>query len=114
MSRTVGLVGLLVALALVGALWAMNARTSGPTSATGTHAETEAEQATAGINFSQAALQLETFHAEKGTYAGATLPASFGVVLVQAEASSYCLQSGSGTAVEHEIGPGGSVAAGAC
>ena len=114
MSRTVGLLGLLVALALLGALWALNARTTGPTSATATHAETEAEQATAGVNFSQAALQLETLHAENGTYAGATLPASFGVVLVRADASSYCLQSGSGAAVEHEFGPGGSAAPGGC
>jgi hypothetical protein len=114
MPRTVGLVGLLVALALGGALWAMNARTSGPTSATATHAETEAEQAAAGINFSQASLQLETFHAENGTYVGATLPASFGVVVVRADASSYCIQSGSGAAVEHEWGPGGSLAPGGC
>ena len=114
MSRTVGLVGLLVALVLVGPLWALSARTSGPASATATHAETEAQRATADVNFSQAALQLETFHAENGTYVGASLPASFGVALVRADASSYCMQSGVGTAVEHELGPGGSVAPGGC
>jgi hypothetical protein len=114
MSRGVGLVALLVALVLVGAVWAVNARTTGPTSTTATHAETEAQQASAGVNFAQAALQLETFHAESGTYAGATLPASFGVVLVRADAASYCLQSGSGAAAEHEAGPGGSVIPGGC
>jgi hypothetical protein len=114
MSRGVGLVGMLVALALVGALWAMDARQNGPTSAQATHAETEAQQAVAGINFTQAAAQMETFHADSGTYLGATLPASFGVTLVRADASSYCLQSGTGSAAEHETGPGGSPAAGPC
>lgn len=114
MSRGIGLVGLLAALALIGALWALSARTSGPTSATATQAETEAQQVSAGVNFSQAALQLEAYHAENGTYAGAMLPASFGVALVRADATSYCLQSGSGPAAEHELGPGGSVAPGGC
>jgi hypothetical protein len=114
MSRSVRLVALFVALVLVGALWAVNARTNGPTSPSARQAETEAQQASAGVNFGQAALQLETFHAENGTYVGATLPASFGVVLARADAASYCLQSGSGSAAEHEIGPGGSVVPGAC
>ncbi|HZC29189.1 MAG TPA: hypothetical protein VE269_05565 [Gaiellaceae bacterium] len=114
MTRGIGLVTLLAALALVGALWALSARSNGPASATATHAETEARRAAAGVNFSQAALQLETFHAANGTYVGATLPASFGVVVARADASSYCLQSGAGGAVEHELGPGGSVVAGGC
>jgi hypothetical protein len=105
---------MLAALALVGALWAMNARQNGPTSSQATHAETEAQQAVAGINFTQAATQLETVHAESGTYAGATLPASFGVMLVRADTSSYCLQSGTGPGALHETGPGGSPAAGPC
>ena len=114
MSRGVGLVGLLVALVLVGTLWALSARTTGPTSATATRAETEAQQASAGVNFSHAALQLETFHAENGSYQGATLPASFGVTLIRANATSYCLQSGIGVAAEHEVGPAGPIAPGGC
>jgi type II secretory pathway pseudopilin PulG len=115
MSRgAIGLVGLLVSLALVGALWTMNAQQSGPTSQAAQRAETQAQQATAGINFSQAALQLEAFHAESGTYVGASLPPSFGVTLARADAGSYCLQAGSGTSLQHLVGPGGQPAAGGC
>lgn len=115
MSRgTVGMIGLLVSLALVGALWTMNARQSGPTSQAAQRAETQAQQATAGINFSQAALQLEAFHAQSGTYVGAALPPSFGVTLARADAGSYCLQSGTGVSAQHLVGPGGQPAGGAC
>jgi type II secretory pathway pseudopilin PulG len=114
MSRGVGVVGLLVALVLVGVLWAMNASQNGPTSQQSRRVETQAQQATSAINFGQAATQLEAFHAESGTYAGATLPPSFGVALVRADAGSYCLQAGTGAATQHEVGPGGSPAAGPC
>jgi Tfp pilus assembly protein PilE len=114
MSRGIGLVGLLVALVVVGALWAMNASSNGPTSQQSERVETEAQQASAAVNFGQAVPQLEAFHAENGTYAGATLPPSFGVALVRADAASYCLQAGAGAALQHEIGPGGTPAAGPC
>jgi hypothetical protein len=109
-----GIVSLLIALVLGGAMWAMNARTSGPSSQTAQRAETQAQVESASINFSQASLQLETFHAENGTYVGAVLPASFGATLVRADASSYCLQAGAGTALQHLVGPGGQAAAGPC
>jgi len=38
----------------------------------------------------------------------------FGVTLVRANASSYCVQSGSGQSLMHLAGPGGAPAAGAC
>ena len=115
MSRSgFGVVSLLVALVLVGALWGMNAGKSGPSSDQAKQAESQAQQVSAAANFGQAAIQLETFHAENGTYVGATLPPSFGVALVRADASSYCLQMGAGAAVQHVVGPGGQPAAGAC
>ena len=115
MSRgALGVVSLLVALALGGMLWAMNANNSGPSSATAQRMETQAQQVSAAANFGQAAIQLQTFYAESGTYAGAVLPASYGVTLVRADASSYCLQMGSGTALQHLVGPGGQPAAGGC
>jgi hypothetical protein len=111
---TLGVVGLLASLALVGTLWIGNARQTGPTSQSAQRAETQAQAASAAINFSQAALQLEAFHAQAGTYAGASLPASFGVTLARADAASYCLQAGSGASLQHLVGPGGRPAAGAC
>jgi hypothetical protein len=109
-----GIVSLLLALVLGGALWAMNAGSSGPTSAPAKQAESQAQQVSATANFGQAAIQLETFHAENGTYVGTPLPPSFGVSLARADASSYCLQMGAGAAVQHLVGPGGQPAAGSC
>ena len=109
-----GIVSLLLALVLGGALWAMNASKAGPTSEPAQKAESQAQQVAATANYGAAAIQLETFHAENGTYVGATLPPSFGVALVRADASSYCLQMGAGAAVQHVVGPGGQPAAGAC
>jgi hypothetical protein len=114
MGRAFGLVAVVSSLALVAILMALNMQHSGPTSATAKRAESEANVAVAGLNFTGAATELEAFHAESGTYAGATLPPSFGVALVRADAASYCLQAGSGTSVQHFVGPGGSAAAGPC
>lgn len=113
-ARGLGLVRLLVALALVGALWAMDAHSNGPTSQNATRMETQAQQAVSSVNFLGAAAQMEGFRADNATYVGATLPASFGVQLVSATAASYCLQAGAGTAVQHYVGPGGTPAAGPC
>jgi hypothetical protein len=66
------------------------------------------------MNFAAAATQMETYHAENATYAGATVPPSFGVTLVRADAASYCLQAGVGGSEQHFTGPGGQPAAGPC
>ena len=113
-ARGLGLVSLLVSLALIGALWAMNARSNGPASPSAQRIETQAQQVSASANFLGAATQLEGFRADNGTYLGATLPPAFGVQLVRADATSYCLQAGVGTALQHYIGPGGTPAAGPC
>jgi Tfp pilus assembly protein PilE len=113
-ARGLGLVSLLVVLVIVGMLWAMDARNNGPTSPAAQRAITQAQQAVASVNFVGAATQMEAFHADSGTYVGASLPPSFGVQLVRADASSYCLQAGTGTAVQHYVGPGGTATAGPC
>ncbi|HWJ45360.1 MAG TPA: hypothetical protein VNR63_08225, partial [Gaiellaceae bacterium] len=77
-------------------------------------AEAEATAAVSGMNFAAAATQMETYHAENATYAGATVPPSFGVPLVRADAASYCLQAGVGGSEQHFTGPGGQPAAGPC
>jgi type II secretory pathway pseudopilin PulG len=114
MGRAFGLISIVVSLALVGILWAVTMQHSGPTSATAKRAEAEATAAVSGMNFTAAATQLELYHAENATYAGASVPPSFGVTLVRADAASYCLQAGVGGAVQHFTGPGGSAAAGPC
>ena len=114
MSRGLGVVVMVCSLAIVAVLMAVNMRQSGPTSQTAKRAEAAAIGAAGSMNFTAAATELEAFHAENGTYAGAALPASFGVTLVRADPTSYCLQTGVGGTVQHFVGPGGSPAAGAC
>jgi hypothetical protein len=114
MGRAFGVISITVSLAVVAILWAMSMQSSGPTSSTAKHAEAEATAAVSSMNFTAAATQLEAFHAENATYLGATLPPSFGVTLVRADASSYCLQAGVGGSTQHFVGPGGPPAAGPC
>jgi putative hemolysin len=109
-----GLVSLLGALALVGGLLFVNAKQSGPTAAQSQHVEQQAQGVAAAASFGQAAIELEAFHAQTGTYLGAQLPASYAVTLVRADASSYCLQAGAATSAQHLVGPGGQPASGPC
>jgi hypothetical protein len=114
MSRLLGLPLLLVSLAVGGYLFVQQTRSEGPTASAVTQAEAQAESAVAGINFQGAAVSLQAWYAENATYAGATLPPSSGVVLVRADASAYCLQTVAGSAVQHELGPGGQPQPGPC
>ena len=114
MGRAFGLISIVVTLALVGILWASSMQHSGPTSSTAKQAEAEATAAVSGMNFAAAATQMEAYHAENATYAGASVPPSFGVTLVRADAASYCLQSGVGSGVQHFAGPSGPAASGPC
>lgn len=103
-----------VGLVLVGTLWALTMQHSGPTSATAQSDESKASAAVSAMNFTTAATELESYHASHATYSGASVPRSFGVTLVRADASSYCLQTGIGTAAQHFTGPGGTAASGSC
>jgi hypothetical protein len=112
MARGISLLSLLAAL-LVGG-WLLTAQNGhAPTRSRATQAVDEAQQAASALTFQQASTQLEQAHALNGTYARASL-AGFGVTLVRADASSYCVQTGSGTAVSHVAGPGGAAASGPC
>jgi len=114
MSRGFGLVVVLCSLAIVAALMALNLRQNGPTSTTAQRAESQGIAAVGTINFTQAGTELEAYRAEHATFAGAVLPASFGVTLVRADATTYCLQAGVGGSVQHFAGPAGPSAAGPC
>jgi hypothetical protein len=110
MFRVIGLPALLIAVFVGIYLSAKDMQSNGPTSQSGQQAITEAQSATAGVDFSQAVPALQLYYGQYGTYAGATLPPGTGAVLVRADAMSYCLQSGT----EHEDGPNGQPQPGPC
>ena len=110
MLRVFGIPAVLVAVLIGVYLSTQDMKSNGPTSPAGQQAITQAQSEVAATNFSQADAAMQAFYLQGGTYAGATLPAGTGVVLVRADATSYCLQSGS----EHENGPGGQAQPGPC
>jgi hypothetical protein len=110
MLRVLGIPALLIAVFVGVYLSTQDMQSNGPTSASGQQAVTEAQSATAGVDFNQVVPGLQAYFDQNQTYVGATLPAGSGVVLVSADASSYCLQDGS----EHEVGPGGTPQPGPC
>jgi hypothetical protein len=115
MSRTLGLTAVLVSLLVGGYLFVQESKTSGPAAPALTHAETEAQVATAATNFQGMASVLQAWYSSNGTYAGAVLPPGSGVALVRADEASYCLETtGGATATMHETGPSGSPQPGAC
>ena len=114
MGRAFGLISIVCSLTLVAIMWALTMQHSGPTSATTKKAEQDATAAVSALNFGAAATELEAFHAENATYAGAALPPAYGVTFVRGDAASYCLQAGVGASVQHFNGPSGAPAAGPC
>lgn len=110
MLRYLGIPALLVSVFIGLYLASQDMKSEGPSSTAGQQAITQAQSATAGLNFNQAVPGLQAYFDENHTYAGATLPPGTGVVLVTADATSYCLQDGN----EHEVGPGGTAQPGPC
>jgi hypothetical protein len=106
MARGVPLLSLVVALLVAAFLW--NGQTGGGSASSGRQVE-QAQLAASAVTFQQAQSALEDFRALNSTYAGASL-AGFGVTLVRADASSYCIQAGG----SHLSGPGGTVQPGGC
>ena len=115
MARTFGLPLMLVALLVGGYLFTQQSKSSGPSAPAVTQAETQAQAYAAATNFQAMASVLQASFAANGTYAGATLPPGSGVVLVRADATTFCLQtSGDPTVVMHEAGPNGTATPGPC
>ncbi len=110
MLRVLGIPALLIAVFVGVYLSTQDMRSSGPTSASGQQAVTEAQSATAGLNFNQVLPGLQAYFDQNHTYVGATVPPGSEVTLASADATSYCLQDGS----EHEVGPGGTPQPGPC
>ena len=107
MTRAISLVMLLVALTVGGYLYTSQAKTTTPPAQ---QVETLAETTAAAANFDAALPDLQAWFADHGTYAGVTLPPVDNVVVVRADATSYCLQS----ADQHLAGPNGVAAPGPC
>jgi hypothetical protein len=104
----------LISLAVVGGLLAMQSKSQGPTAAAVTQAESQALATAASTSFSQVGQVLQANYAQAGTYVGAQLPLGSGVTVAQATDTSYCLETNVNGTIVHEVGPGGSPAAGRC
>jgi hypothetical protein len=115
MSRSLGVPMLLVTLLIGGYLFMQQAKTTGPTAPAVTQAETQAQNYAAGTEFQSATPAMDAAYAANGTYAGAQLPLGSGVVLVRADAVSYCLQTtGDASTIMHDAGPNGTAQPGPC
>ena len=114
MGRAFGLVSLICSLTIGSVLWALSMNQSGPTSETARQAQSDAIEAVGQIGFQAAATALEGYHAQNGTFVGATLPPAYGVTVVRADQLTYCLQADIAGSVQHFNGPGGVPEAGAC
>lgn len=112
--RTLGFLSLVATLGILGWLYSQQAQQAGPTSDVTKQAEVDAGTAAAAASFQAAAPELQAWFAEHGTYEGAMLSPGYNVVVRRADATSYCLQAGSGTTVQHVNGPGGGVEPGPC
>lgn len=117
MTRGIGLISLLVTVAVTGALFTMQQRTSqsqktGVASASEVQSHALATATAAG--FAPVVQFLELAHAQSGTYEGAELPVGTGVTVVRATSTSYCIQMPLQAALVHETGPGGTPGAGPC
>jgi hypothetical protein len=113
-TRGIGLILVLISLAVVGALMALQSKSQGPTAPAVTQAESQALVAAASTNFATIDQLLQVDFAQSGTYVGAQLAAGSGVTVAQATTTSYCLQTNLNGTLVHEVGPGGSPSAGSC
>jgi inorganic triphosphatase YgiF len=102
MTRSLGMILLVLSLAVGGYLFAQQSKSEGPTSTLARQAESQATAAASATSFAAAAPALQAWYADHGTYAGASLPPAFGVTLARADGTSYCLEA----AGMHEVGPG--------
>ncbi len=112
MGRAVGIVSLVLGTLVIGLMitsqpWRSTDRKSASAEVN------RAAQTAAEVKLQQASFAVEQFHALNGTYAASSL-GGLGVRLAQADASSYCLESGTGAALAHVAGPGGTPAPGGC
>jgi hypothetical protein len=107
------IVGILVTTALVLFLAVQQMKKDGPQSQQVSTAIEQGSVDVSATNLSGATSMLDLQKNSTGSYAGADLSGA-GVVLVRADAASYCIQTAAGTATSHLAGPGGAPAPGPC
>jgi hypothetical protein len=111
-SRSLGFVGVLVAIACGAYLFAVQSRVT--TGSAGIGSVQSGPAAVGPAQFQVAVARLEAHRLGSGSYSGATLRDASGVQLVRADGASYCLQAGAGAKLRHLEGPGGAIEPGAC
>jgi uncharacterized protein YxeA len=109
-----GLLLVVITLAIVGGLMAVQSKTQGPNAPQVQQEESQALVTASAQTFAQVGQALQADYAQNGTYVGAELPVGSQVTLAQATDKTYCLQTTVDGRVVHESGPGGAPAAGAC
>ena len=113
MVRTFSLVSVLAALAIGGYLMTAQGKSQGPSSPQVSTAIDQAQTGAAAINFQQASARWSRDRSCGTAPMRAPTFGGYGVVLVRADAASYCIQTPVAPPF-HETGPGGVPAAGAC
>lgn len=113
MARGLGLLSLVASLAIAGYILNAQLSTQSKTRKQQSQLVTMAQETGANVALQQAATALDQEHAINGTFAGATL-GGFGVTLVRADTSSYCVQTSSNGQLFHLAGPGGTATPGSC
>jgi len=113
MGRAVGIVSLVLGTLVIGLMMSWQSWRSSSDRKSASAEIARAAQTAAEVKLQQAAFAVEQFHALNGTYAASSL-GGLGVRLARADASSYCLESGTGATLVHLAGPGGTPSAGAC
>ena len=112
MGRAAGIVSLVLGTLVIGLMMTSQSWRSSDRKSASAQIDRAAQTASE-VKLQQAAFAVEQFHALNGTYAASSL-GGLGVRLSRADASSYCLESGTGATLAHVAGPGGSPAPGAC
>jgi hypothetical protein len=107
------IVGILVATVLVLFLAVQQLKKDGPQSQQVSTAIEQGSVNVSSTNLDGAKSMLDLQKSSTGSYAGADLSGA-GVVLVQADETSYCIETSAGTATQHLAGPGGAPAPGPC
>jgi len=106
-----GIVSLVVSIVLAGLLFSAQLGTGGSSASSPEESPVvqQAQAAAATADAMQAERELAAYQAENGTFVGATVTGVYGVALLRAEPTTFCLQVSTDTGVLYNAGPGGTL-----